>query len=456
MSESSGHGYLGFTPELYPPGTHACYMYNEEKERSGVVHPFVVAGLENDEDVHYLADTVATQLAARAIDDRSAATLTTKQLSRLSVAKALDVYCPSGTFKAQDMLDTLRRFYDESRANGSSGCRVAGETSWMSSDIPGSEQWLFYESSLNSLLTSAPMTLLCEYDTERVDGTKLFDILSVHPLMVMHGQIMRNPYYVTIEEQSVALEHPISPKKASPGDVLGQLLLIQIVLVGLPDEVRMAEFACSALMTIPGVREAFIVLPNSIIPPDDRWESVREHCAEAAKDPNIFNEIAILKETNGTTFLVRSVSQFFGVVIVELDDETAFAPYRDFLYNIANSVAMALDLWHGRSESRARNERIASLEQRLWRISQEIEGVGISPSSGNWSDPYSVPGVKELSQRQWAVLTRLVQGDRVAHIAEALFISQSAVRNHLSDIYRKLHVHSQEELLGLFRNPMHR
>jgi DNA-binding NarL/FixJ family response regulator len=68
-------------------------------------------------------------------------------------------------------------------------------------------------------------------------------------------------------------------------------------------------------------------------------------------------------------------------------------------------------------------------------------------------EPFSQPGVAELSPRQWEVLTRLLHGDRVPRIAEELFLSQSTVRNHLADIFRKMGVHSQEELLDLFRTP---
>jgi DNA-binding NarL/FixJ family response regulator len=66
-------------------------------------------------------------------------------------------------------------------------------------------------------------------------------------------------------------------------------------------------------------------------------------------------------------------------------------------------------------------------------------------------DPYDVPGVADLSSRQWEVLTRLLRGERVPRIAEALFLSQSTIRYDLADIFKKLGVHSQEELLDLFR-----
>ncbi|MDX6204840.1 MAG: Bacterial regulatory protein luxR family, partial [Frankiales bacterium] len=42
-------------------------------------------------------------------------------------------------------------------------------------------------------------------------------------------------------------------------------------------------------------------------------------------------------------------------------------------------------------------------------------------------------------------------GERVPMIAERMFLSQSTVRNHLTSVYRKQGVRSQQELLRLLR-----
>jgi len=63
-----------------------------------------------------------------------------------------------------------------------------------------------------------------------------------------------------------------------------------------------------------------------------------------------------------------------------------------------------------------------------------------------------VPATAELSPRQWEIASRLVQGDRVATIATEMYLSQSTVRNHLSAIFQKFGVHSQPELLALWRH----
>lgn len=63
----------------------------------------------------------------------------------------------------------------------------------------------------------------------------------------------------------------------------------------------------------------------------------------------------------------------------------------------------------------------------------------------------AVPGMDRLSRRELEVVRMLLLGDRVPIIARHLFVSQSTVRNHLSSVFRKLRVRSQQELIVLLR-----
>ncbi len=67
------------------------------------------------------------------------------------------------------------------------------------------------------------------------------------------------------------------------------------------------------------------------------------------------------------------------------------------------------------------------------------------------ADPEPVPGLDRLSRREFEVVKLLLRGDRVPVIARQLFVSQSTVRNHLSSVFRKLRVRSQQELIVLLR-----
>jgi DNA-binding CsgD family transcriptional regulator len=96
--------------------------------------------------------------------------------------------------------------------------------------------------------------------------------------------------------------------------------------------------------------------------------------------------------------------------------------------------------------------RTAELELRLRRIAQEIQASGVIHEMKRLPDPTRFPELASLNARQWDVLTRLLGGDRVATIAHDLFLSPSAVRSYLSEVFRKFGVHSQAELLALLRS----
>jgi DNA-binding CsgD family transcriptional regulator len=95
------------------------------------------------------------------------------------------------------------------------------------------------------------------------------------------------------------------------------------------------------------------------------------------------------------------------------------------------------------------NDRVADLERSLWNIASEVKASGIFEHLWSFPDAERFPQLNTLSSRQWEVLSRLLRGQRVPTIAEALFVSESTVRNSLSTIFHKFNVHSQAELLKL-------
>jgi PAS domain S-box-containing protein len=94
-----------------------------------------------------------------------------------------------------------------------------------------------------------------------------------------------------------------------------------------------------------------------------------------------------------------------------------------------------------------RIEQLTELEGRLRRIAIELAAVGVS----DHVDPEVARLLSDLSPRQQEVVRLLQEGARVPTIAQELFLSQSTVRNHLSAIFRKFGVSSQEELLRAMR-----
>jgi hypothetical protein len=190
---------LGFTPELYPQGTHICYLYSDEEERKRFMSAYVASGIGEHDSVTYLADT-ASDMLDRAMQ-RLGIAAPAQHEEQLTVATAMETYCPDGRFVPEKMLDHLREMYANSPA-GCAGARLAAEMTWASHDIPGVDRLIEYEGRINDQLKAYPLTTLCQYDTRKFDGATIFELLNVHPIMIVHGQIMRNPFYVAPAQPS--------------------------------------------------------------------------------------------------------------------------------------------------------------------------------------------------------------------------------------------------------------
>jgi hypothetical protein len=183
---------LGFTPDQYPEGTHICYLYDDDEERKRFMSAYVSSGLDGLETVTYIAD-VAPDLLKPAIEALGAGSSQAHR-NHFVAASAVDTYCPDGHFVPDRMLERLRDMYALHPA-GCAGARVTGEMTWALRGIPGSDRLIEYEGRINDLSQTYPTTVLCQYDMRKFDGATIFDLLAVHPIMVVHGQIMRNPFY---------------------------------------------------------------------------------------------------------------------------------------------------------------------------------------------------------------------------------------------------------------------
>jgi DNA-binding CsgD family transcriptional regulator len=87
------------------------------------------------------------------------------------------------------------------------------------------------------------------------------------------------------------------------------------------------------------------------------------------------------------------------------------------------------------------------MRQALWQLDTSLRSASASRLAGS----RNVPGLSQLSGRELDIVMRLMNGDRAPAIARSLFLSPSTVRNHLTRIFRKLDVQSQQELIHLLR-----
>lgn len=172
-------------------GAHICYLYQDDEERRRVITAFIRSGLAVGEAVDVFADVPNAKLAERLAE---VGPLEEAERARLVVASALSTFAPGDRFVPARMLRRLRDTYRRGLHNECSGARVIGEMTWALHGLPGSKKLARYEAQINGLIATHPMTVLCYYDMRRFDGATAFDVLRVHPELLVGGQLVTNPY----------------------------------------------------------------------------------------------------------------------------------------------------------------------------------------------------------------------------------------------------------------------
>ncbi len=102
------------------------------------------------------------------------------------------------------------------------------------------------------------------------------------------------------------------------------------------------------------------------------------------------------------------------------------------------------------ASNRGRRERLEQMERGLQQIAIDLEKTGVVAHGARLRES-ATDDLRGLSPREWEILQQLLDGNRVPAIARALFISPHTVRSHLSSMFRKLDVSSQQELLERVR-----
>ncbi len=200
MKHSHQNVSLGFTEERFPAGTHICQIYSDDAEREESLMKFLLSGVQAEERSACFSDKTGVGALSEFMAEHGYSYEEAEKAGLISVSETGDIYFKDGEFNPERMLELLTEFHGGSVSDGCPAARVIGEMNPAINDIPGGDRLLEYESRVTQLLEKCPVTAVCQYDASVFDGTTIMDVLKVHPLMVVRGGVVRNPFYIPPEE----------------------------------------------------------------------------------------------------------------------------------------------------------------------------------------------------------------------------------------------------------------
>ncbi|MBW1778423.1 MAG: MEDS domain-containing protein, partial [Deltaproteobacteria bacterium] len=112
------------------PGSHACFLYENDAEHRRVLTPFIRTGLSQNEKVLYLTHAHSLETILSYLSDDGLDPAPFIQSGQLFITPAEDFFENKSGFDPEAAVEQLQYYARQARDAGYSALRVTLETSW--------------------------------------------------------------------------------------------------------------------------------------------------------------------------------------------------------------------------------------------------------------------------------------------------------------------------------------
>lgn len=175
---------------------HICGFFDSKEQQYEVIIPYILEGLEKNEKVINILEGNRHSEHCRCLTNNGVSITEKLSSGQFEVLASENTYIKDGTFAAEKMYKMLEQTLLSASRAGYESTRACGDMVWALKNLPGTDELLEYEASLNLLTPKHSVSLICMYDINSFSQSTLTDILLTHPYVIKDGKINKNPHYV--------------------------------------------------------------------------------------------------------------------------------------------------------------------------------------------------------------------------------------------------------------------
>lgn len=175
---------------------HICGFFDSREQQYEVIIPYIMEGLEKNEKVINILEGNRHSEHCRCLANNGISIAEKLSSGQLEVLASENTYIKDGKFAAERMYKMLEQTLLSASRAGYESVRACGDMVWALKNLPGTDELLEYEASLNLLTPKHDVSLICMYDVSSFSQSTIMDILLTHPYVIKDGKISKNPHYV--------------------------------------------------------------------------------------------------------------------------------------------------------------------------------------------------------------------------------------------------------------------
>lgn len=186
---------------------HVCAFFDSRTEEYAVLGPFFKEGINQGEKSLLIINPDHMDEHRAQLQDAGIDVPACEACGQLELATWQGTYLDAnGVFEKDRMMATLDEACALALSNGFPRMRIMGNMDWVFGDAPGTQEILAYEAQVNEVLAKNRQPAICVYDTAKLSGSMMMDLLRTHPLTLINGIVQENPFYVPASEMLQELQ----------------------------------------------------------------------------------------------------------------------------------------------------------------------------------------------------------------------------------------------------------
>jgi hypothetical protein len=175
---------------------HICAFFNSLDEQHRVLRSFIKDGLDRGDKAFHLINPELRGDHLRRLPEAGINVQEAMGTGQLEVQPWQDGPLRGGRFDQDIWLASFEQVLQSGPAAGYPQTRFLAHMEWALVNLPGVGDLIEFESLVNYVVAKYEHAVVCAYDLSKFGGSVVLDALRTHPVVIMGGLLLENPFFV--------------------------------------------------------------------------------------------------------------------------------------------------------------------------------------------------------------------------------------------------------------------